>query len=175
MTFVELMALDTKATSPVPSPVVPASLKATTPASNPALPQALMVDSMAATSHGSKPPRQQATMVSRSDATKASRGHDTTTSRHHEATTARQEALSESGLVSRLREAVKPLGKEGATHRFTSAEKASLAEIVYHYHRRGLRTSENEIVRTAIHWLLEDHAARGEQGILHRVLQALHQ
>ena len=126
-----------------------------------------MVDGMTAATYGSKPPRQQAT--------KASRSHDTTTSCHHEATTARQEAHSESSLVSRLREAVKPLGKEGATHRFTAEEKASLAEIVYHYHRRGLRTSENEIVRVAIHQLLEDHAERGEQGILHRVLQALHE
>jgi hypothetical protein len=167
MTFVELMALDTKTASSVPSPVAPASPKAATPASNPTPSQGVMVDGTAATTHASKPPRQQAT--------KASRSHDTTTPYHHDAATPREQAFSESSLVSRLREAVKPLGKEGATHRFTPAEKASLAETVYQYHRRGLRTSENEIVRVAVHWLLEDHAARGEEGILHHVLQALHQ
>jgi hypothetical protein len=167
MTFVELMALDTKTASPIPSPVAPASPKAATPASNPAPSQGVTVDGMAAASHRTKRARKQEAKIPRSQATMISC--------HHDATTPRQEARSESSLVSRLREAVKPLGKEGATHRFTPEEKERLAEIVYQYHRRGLRTSENEIVRTAIHWLLEDHAARGEQGILHRVLLALHQ
>jgi hypothetical protein len=167
MTFVELMALDSKAMSTVPSPVKPASQQVVQSESNLASSQSVLVDAMASTSHEPRP--------SRKREAKASRRHATTPPGHHDTTTARQEARSESSVVSHLREAVKPLGKEGATHRFTAEEKASLAEIVYHYHRRGLRTSENEIVRVAIHWLLENHAERGEQGILHRVLLALHE
>ena len=163
MTFVELMALDTKTTSPVPFPVKPASQQVVQAETNPASSQSVTVDGMAAASHKTKRARKQEAKIPRNQLTM--------TSCHHDTTTLRQEP----SLVSRLREAVKPLGKEGATHRFTPAEKASLAEIVYQYHCRGLRTSENEIVRTAIHWLLEDHARRGEQGILHCVLLALHE
>jgi hypothetical protein len=167
MTFVELMALDTKTTSPIPSPIKPASQQEIQSESKPASSQSAMVDGMAATSHKTKRARKRAT--------KTAANHAAMTSCHHDTTTARQEARAESSLVSQLREAVKPLGKEGATHRFTPAEKASLAEIVYQYHQRGLKTSENEIVRVAVNWLLQDHAASGEQGMLRRVLRALHE
>ena len=113
--------------------------------------------------------------MSRHQPVVTSRHHDTAVSRHHETATPRLEPRLEPSLVSRLRAAVKQLGQEGATHRFTAPEKERLAEIVYHYHCERLRTSENEIVRIAVNWLLHDHAARGEAGILHRVLRALHE
>jgi hypothetical protein len=163
MTFVELMALDSKSMSTVPSPVKPALQQGVQSESNPASPAGVTGGGTASTAHEAKPARKRAT--------KTAANHATMTSGHHDTTTPRLKAE----LVSRLREAVKPLGKEGATHRFTPEEKERLAEIVYQYHRRGLRSSENEIVRVAIHWLLEDHAARGEEGILHRVLLALHE
>lgn len=77
-------------------------------------------------------------------------------------------------LVRRLRKRVRPLGKEAATYRFTRAEKEGLAELVYSYGRRGCRTSENELVRIGLNWLLADHALRGEESVLHRTLKALH-
>jgi hypothetical protein len=76
-------------------------------------------------------------------------------------------------LVERLRKAVKTSGKEAATHRFTSREKARIAEVVYTYGRRGYRTCENEIVRVATNWLLEDYRAHGQGSVLHEVLRAL--
>jgi hypothetical protein len=75
--------------------------------------------------------------------------------------------------AERIRTAVRRLGKEAATHRFTVEEKRALGEIVYRYGRRGWRTSENEVVRVAVNWLLADHRERGERSLLHRVLAAL--
>lgn len=73
-----------------------------------------------------------------------------------------------------IRKSVKQLGKEAATHRFTTHEKNVLADIVYTYTRQGYRTSENEITRIAVNWLLLDYQERGEQSVLAQMLELLH-
>jgi len=73
-----------------------------------------------------------------------------------------------------IRKAVRQLGKEAATHRFTPHEKNVLADIVYTYTRQGYRTSENEITRIAVNWLLLDYKERGEQSVLAQMLELLH-
>lgn len=73
-----------------------------------------------------------------------------------------------------IRKAVKQLGKEAATHRFTPHEKNVLAHIVYTYTRQGYRTSENEITRIAVNWLLLDYKEQGEQSVLAQMLELLH-
>ena len=78
-------------------------------------------------------------------------------------------------LIDEIRHAVKELGKEAATYRFTKTEKDALRDLVYIYGRQGLKTSENEIARIAINWLFEDNKTSGEQSIIYLVLQALRQ
>ena len=75
--------------------------------------------------------------------------------------------------VEVIRKAVRRTGKEAATHRFTKAEKDQIAEIVYAYHRRGVRTSENEIARIAVNWLVQDYRANADDSILSRTMKAL--
>lgn len=87
--------------------------------------------------------------------------HDTTVSRYHAA------------MIEAVRKAVKEFGKEAATHRFTAEEKQKLADIVYSYKRRGIRTSENEVTRIAVNFLIDDHAENGENSILDLTLKAL--
>ncbi len=55
--------------------------------------------------------------------------------------------------IETIRKAVKQIGKEGATHRFTSKEKRDIADLIYTYKRQGIRTSENEITRIAINFM----------------------
>ena len=76
-------------------------------------------------------------------------------------------------MVKGIRKAVKQLGKEAATHRFTREEKDAIARIVFTYGRQGIKTSGNEIIRIGFNWLLEDHQVNGKQSILHKVLVAL--
>lgn len=89
------------------------------------------------------------------------RHHDTTVSRYHDT------------VVELVRKAVKGFGKEAATHRFTKEEKQAIADIVYTYKKRGITTSENEITRIAINFILNDFAEYSEESILDSVLKAL--
>lgn len=91
--------------------------------------------------------------------------HDTTVSRHHDTTTP--------SMIESIRRAVKLVGKEAATHRFTPEEKQAIADIIYTYRRQGYDTSENEIARIAINWLVWDHQEKNEDSILAHVLKAL--
>jgi hypothetical protein len=89
------------------------------------------------------------------------RHRDTTVSRYHDA------------IVEVVRKAVKQFGKEAATHRFTVAEKKAIADIIYAYRNQSIRTSENEIARIAVNFIVHDYRENGENSVLDRVLRAL--
>ncbi len=103
------------------------------------------------------------TTLPRHHATVIPRHRDTIVSRHHEAT------------IEIIRKAVKEFGKEAATHRFTPDEKEAMAGIIYTYKTHGLKTSENEIARIAINFILQDYRDGGENSVLARVLKALNE
>ena len=100
-------------------------------------------------------------MKPRNHATVVSRDHDTMVSRYQAAT------------VEVVRKAVKVFGKEAATHRFTQLEKQAIADIVHAYKRRNIKTSENEITRIGVNFILQDHQENGIRGILDKVIKAL--
>jgi hypothetical protein len=105
------------------------------------------------------------------------RHHDTTTPRYHDTMTPQEQSagllLAEDGLFELVRKAVKKIGKEAATHRFTLAEKQQLADIEYTYKRRGIRTTENELTRIAINYFIEDYRLNGEQSLLAQLLDKI--
>jgi hypothetical protein len=76
-------------------------------------------------------------------------------------------------LVATIRKIVRVPGREVSFVRLTPAEKEQLGEIVYTYKRMGKKTTENEINRIAVNFILEDYRANGEQSILARVIDAL--
>jgi hypothetical protein len=76
-------------------------------------------------------------------------------------------------IISLVRKAVKEFGKEAATHRFTEAEKREIADLIYTYKNTGIKTSENEITRIAVNYIVEDYKENGENSVLHKILQAL--
>jgi hypothetical protein len=75
--------------------------------------------------------------------------------------------------IEMIRKAVKQLGKESTFSRFTREEKDALGDVVYHYKRSGIRTSENEVIRIAVNWLLEDYRNDGQNSVLAKVLGKL--
>jgi hypothetical protein len=99
-----------------------------------------------------------------SDETSIPRNHDAVIPRHHDTI---------DGLLETVRKAVKELGEKAATHRFTAAEKQAVADLIYTYKRQGIKTSENEIARIAINYLIEDFQRNGEQSVLDRVIKDL--
>ena len=76
-------------------------------------------------------------------------------------------------IIELVRRAVKDVGKESATYRFTPEEKKALLELTFTYKVQGYKTSENELTRIAVNFILEDHKQNGRNSILEKVLQAL--
>src|SRR5436305_11601059 len=95
---------------------------------------------------------------------------DTTTPRYHDTKQPRNRDTTtphtEDDMLEAVRKAVKQIGKEAATHRFTLEEKQLLADIEYPYSRQGIRTSENEITRIAINYFAEDYRKNRENSLL---------
>jgi len=94
---------------------------------------------------------------------------DTMTPRYHDTTVSRYQDT----IFELVRKAVKELGKEAATHRFTLEEKRAIADIIYTYKNNGIKTSENEIARISVNFIIEDYWENGENSILHKILKAL--
>ena len=76
-------------------------------------------------------------------------------------------------IIELVRKAVKEFGKEAATHRFSTAEKKAIADIIYSYKNRGIRTSENEVTRIAVNFIVSDYRENGDNSVLDRALRAL--
>ncbi len=93
---------------------------------------------------------------------------DTTVSRQHVTT-----ADSGDDSIEVVRKAVKLLGEKAATHRFTADEKDAIADIVYSLRKKGITTSENEITRIAINYLVWEYRQRKQESILAIVLERL--
>ncbi len=95
--------------------------------------------------------------------------HDTEVSRHHGVMVSRYQDTT----VEFIRRAVKEFGKEAATHRFTLAEKRAIANVVHSLNMQGVRTTENEVTRIAINFVIDEFNRQEKDSLLGLVLQAL--
>jgi hypothetical protein len=107
--------------------------------------------------------------------TKKSSNRDTTVSRHHD-TVAPSEVppTIDDAYIEEIRKAVKQLGEKAATHRFTGDEKDKLSDIVFAYKKKGTTTSENELTRIAVNYMLYDYHKNKQSSIIATVLERLH-
>lgn len=120
-------------------------------------------------------PKEQAIVVTRNHATIPPQNQVITPSSPTQTIPSANQSAMLPAVVEEIRKTVKHIGKEAATYRLTEAEKQQIADIVYTYKRQGYRTSDNELARIAINWLLLDYQEQGAQSTLARVLDALHQ
>ena len=82
---------------------------------------------------------------------------------------------NQNDVIEHIRQAVRHTGKEAGTYRITREEKKALLEICYSYRLEGIRTSENEITRIALNYLIHDHKSNTKDSVLERVMEAIHQ
>lgn len=82
-------------------------------------------------------------------------------------------ASTQANVIESIRKVVKDTGKDVAYVRLTSAEKRRLEDAVDAFRRLDAKTSENEILRIALGWLLEDYQARAQSSVLAKVIEAL--
>lgn len=102
---------------------------------------------------------------------KGSSNRDTTTPRHHDTVIPRYRDT----IFEQVRKAVREFGKEAATHRFTLTEKRAIADLIHTYRQRGIRTSENEITRIAINFVIKDHSENVKESVLEKVIKKLNE
>lgn len=97
--------------------------------------------------------------------------------RKQESSQSSKQAIMLSGyhdsMIELIRRAVKFVGKDPFFGRFTPEEKRMLADVAYTYKRSGVKTSENEIARIAVNFIVADYKENGENCLLERVLKAL--
>ena len=98
---------------------------------------------------------------------------DAVTPRHHDTMLDTTIPRYHDTIIETVRKAVKEIGKEAATHRFTLEEKKAIADIIYAYKRQGIKSSENEIARIAINFIIADYEENGENSVLHKAIEAL--
>src|SRR5918911_1635437 len=65
-------------------------------------------------------------------------------------------ASKQDSTIETIRKTVKTLGTKVSFTRVTPEEKGRVEDIVYTYKRQGVKTSENEINRIAMNFLIED-------------------
>ena len=99
------------------------------------------------------------------------RNHDTVIPRYHDTTTQQVYGV----VIEPIRKSVKEIGKEAATHRFTEAEKKEIADLIYTYKNTGIKTSENEITRISVNFIVGDYKENGENSVLHKILEVLNE
>jgi hypothetical protein len=76
-------------------------------------------------------------------------------------------------MIAAVRKIVRTTGKEVSFVRLTPVEKAQLVDIVYTFKKQGKKTSETEINRIAVNFLMEDYRVNGANSILVRVIDSL--
>jgi hypothetical protein len=82
-------------------------------------------------------------------------------------------ARKQDSMIETIRKTVKTLGTKVSFTRVTPEEKGRLEDIVYTYKRQGIKTSENEINRIAMNFLVEDFNKNGKESVLAQVIEAL--
>ena len=82
-------------------------------------------------------------------------------------------ASNHEDVIETIRKTVKSPGNKVSYTRLTPEEKGRIADIVYTYKRQGIKTSENEMSRIALNYLIEDFQSHGEDSVLAKVIEAL--
>lgn len=82
-------------------------------------------------------------------------------------------ASNSASVIETIRRVVKNPGKEVSFVRLSPAEKERLVDLVYAFKRQGKKTSETEINRIAVNFILEDYRINGDDSVLAQVLEAL--
>lgn len=76
-------------------------------------------------------------------------------------------------IIEKIRKSVKDLGKEVTFVRLTENEKDRLIDLVHLLKKKRKDTSENEVARIALNYLLDEYDANKNESILSKVIDAL--
>ncbi len=81
-------------------------------------------------------------------------------------------ASNHDSTITKVKEAIRQIGKEVSYTRLTLDEKRQIVDVLYVFRSNGIKISENELFRIAINILLEDYNQLKERSILHQILRS---
>lgn len=124
----------------------------------------------------SPPPASEDTVEStaemeQSEPLKKARTTQSKNDRYHDSNLSSDQAA----MFALIRKAVRARGTEQSIHRLSPQEKREIKDIVYTYDTQGVRTSEVELTRIALNFLIADHKENGKGSILAKVLASLNE
>lgn len=73
-------------------------------------------------------------------------------------------------VLAKISKTVREIGKEVSYTRLTQEEKRRVLDIIYSFKSDGVKTTENELMRIALNFLLEDYDLQKKGSILHKIL-----
>jgi hypothetical protein len=79
-------------------------------------------------------------------------------------------ASTHASMLAKITKAIREVGKEVSYTRLTRDEKKQIVEIIYTFRSEGVKLSENELMRIALHVVLEDYKSNKSNSILHKML-----
>jgi hypothetical protein len=86
---------------------------------------------------------------------------------------ASKHSFNQESIIETIRKAVRIVGRDTATFRFTPEEKKAILELSFSYKMQGYKATENELIRIAVNFLLEDQKQNGRNSVLQKVIDAL--
>ena len=110
----------------------------------------------------SEPEKVQAPELEPSNASMIASKHDSTTA-------------SPASTIEAVRKVVKSVGNTPLFVRVTEAEKDELFDITTAYKKKKIKTSENEIARIALNYMINDYKENKQGSALAKVLNALYE
>lgn len=60
-------------------------------------------------------------------------------------------------MVSSIKEIICEPGREAATYRLTIREKDYLQDLIYLFRKKGVKISENTLIRISINYIIRNH------------------
>ena len=79
-------------------------------------------------------------------------------------------ASTHASVLAKISKAIREIGKEVSYTRLTQEEKRRVLDIIYSFKSDGVKTTENELMRIALNFLLEDYDLQKKGSILHKIL-----
>jgi hypothetical protein len=80
-------------------------------------------------------------------------------------------ASKHDSVLAKVKARVREVGREVSYTRLTTEEKRQIMEVIYSLRStNNIKTTENELMRVAINFLLEDYCLQKEESILFKIL-----
>ncbi len=69
----------------------------------------------------------------------------------------RKKSSYQNNIIKEIRKMISEIGKESSTYRISKGEKKLLLSIIYELRMNGIKTSENQMIRIGLNYVVQDY------------------